>query len=69
MGHFTRNCPRRRRQETINFLKSDDQSDQNDQPIPRDMVASMKQQLSSMTDQEWNALAKEMGVDEDFPTA
>ncbi len=69
MGHFARNCPRRRRQETINFLESDEQSKQNDQPIPRDMVASMKQQLSSMMDQERSALAKEMGVDEDFPTA
>ncbi len=69
MGHFARNCPRRRRQENINFLKSSDQNEEEDEPVPRDTVASIKQQLNSMTDQEWNALAKEMGVDEDFPTA
>ena len=35
----------------------------------RDKVALVKQQLSSMTEQEWDALAKEMGIDEDFPIA
>ena len=35
----------------------------------RNKVASVKQQLSSMMDQEWDTLAKEMGIDEDFPTA
>jgi len=69
MGHFARNCLRRRRQESINFLESDNQGEGEDEPVPRDTVASIKQQLSSMTDQERNALAKEMGVDEDFPTA
>src|SRR5260370_29135972 len=49
MGHFAQNCPKRRRQEAINLLESDDQSDQNDQPVPRDTVASIKQQLSNMT--------------------
>ena len=38
-------------------------------PVPRDKVASVKQQLSSMTEHEQEALAKEMGIDEDFPTA
>ncbi len=69
MGHFARNCPRRRRQEAINFLKSDDQDEKESKPIPRDTVASMKQQLSNMTDQERSTLAKEMGIDEDFPAA
>ncbi len=35
----------------------------------RDKVASVKQQLSSMMDQEQDTLAKKMGIDEDFPTA
>ncbi len=69
MGHFTRNFPRRQRQEAINFLESDDQDEKESEPIPRDTVASMKQQLSNMTDQERSALAKEMGIDEDFPAA
>jgi len=29
----------------------------------------MKQQLTNMTNQEREALAKEMGIDEDFPAA
>ena len=38
-------------------------------PLPRDKVASVKQQLTDMTEQERDALAKEMGIDEDFPAA
>jgi len=69
MGHFARNCPRRRRQETINLLDLDDQEEEKSEPIPRDAVALIKQQLNSMTDQEQSNLAREMGIDEDFPTA
>ena len=69
MGHFARNCPRKQRQETINLLDFDDQDELKSKPIARDTVALMKQQLNSMMDQERNDLAKEMGVDEDFPTA
>ncbi len=38
-------------------------------PLLRDNVASVKQQLTSMTEQERDALAKEMGIDEDFSAA
>ncbi len=71
MGHFARNCPRKRRQANINLLDFNDDNEITTEPITpvRDKVASVKQQLSSMTDQEWDALAKEMGIDEDFPTA
>ncbi len=71
MGHFARNCPKRRRQTNINLLDFDNQDKLGTEPITpvRDKVASVKQQLSSMTDQERDALAKEMGIDEDFPTA
>src|SRR5216684_7720048 len=71
MGHFTRNCLRKRRQANINLLDFNDNNEITTKPITpvRDKVASVKQQLSSMTDQEWDALAKEMGIDEDFPTA
>ena len=41
MGHFARNCPRRQRQESINFLESDDQGKGEDKPVPRDTVASI----------------------------
>ncbi len=71
MGHFARNCPRRRKQENINLLdcNDDDSIPIPPIPLPRDNVASVKQQLTNMTDQEQDALAKEMGLDEDFPAA
>ncbi len=71
MGHFTRNCPRKRRQANINLLDFKEDNLIVAQPIipVRDKVASVKQQLTDMMDQEQNALAKEMGIDEDFPTA
>ena len=71
MGHFARNCPRKQRQANINLLNFNEQDELATEPITpvRDKVASVKQQLSSIMDQEWDALAKEMGIDEDFPTA
>ncbi len=71
MGHFARNCPRKRKQENINLLdyEDDDSIAIPPIPLPRDKVASVKQQLSSLTNQERDALAKEMGLDEDFPAA
>ncbi len=71
MGHFARNCPRKHRQANINLLDFNDDDETMIEPIApvRDKVASVKQQLSSMMEQEWEVLAKEMGIDEDFPTA
>ncbi len=71
MGHFARNCPRKKKQERINLINYEDEESINipPAPVPRDNVASMKQQLTSMTPQEREALAKEMGIDEDFQTA
>ncbi len=71
MGHFARNCPKKRKQESINLIDYNDEEtiDIPPVPIPRDNVASVKQQLTNMTAQERDALAKEMGIDEDFPAA
>jgi len=71
MGHFARNCPRKRKQESINLIDYNDEEtiDIPPVPIPRDNVASVKQQLTNMTAQERDALAKEMGIDEDFLAA
>jgi len=71
MGHFTRNCPRKHRQANINLLNFNNDDKITTEPIApvRDKVALVKQQLSSMMEQERDALAKEMGIDEDFPTA
>ena len=71
MGHFAQNCPRRKKQERINLLDYQDEGsiDIPPIPLPRDKVASVKQQLTNLTDHERDALAKEMGLDEDFPAA
>jgi len=54
MGHFARNCPRRQRQANINLLDFDSDDEIATEPIApiRDKVALVKQQLSSMTEQE-----------------
>src|SRR5258707_14427240 len=54
MGHFARICPRRKKQEKINLIDYNDSESINipPAPIPRDNVASMKQQLTNMTPQE-----------------
>ncbi len=72
MGHFARNCPRKKKKESINLIdysEGDESTDIPPAPIPRDNVASIKQQLTNMTPQERDALAKEMGIDEDFQAA
>ncbi len=71
MGHYARNCPRKKKQEKINLIDYDDNESIQIQPapMPRDNVASIKQQLTSMTPQERDMLAKEMGIDEDFQAA
>ena len=72
MGHYARNCPRRKKKESINLIDYDDYEESVDippAPVPRDTVASVKQQLTSMTPKERDALAKEMGIDEDFQAA
>jgi len=72
MGHFARNCPRRKKKESINLIdysEGDESTDIPPAPMPRDNVASIKQQLTNMTPQERDTLAKEMGIDEDFQAA
>ena len=72
MGHFARNCPRKKKPANINLLDYEEDDNIATEPIllqPRDKVASVKQQLTSMTEYEQSALAKEMGIDEDFPAA
>jgi len=53
MGHFARNCLRKWRQANINLLDFNDDDEITTEPIApvRDKVASVKQQLSSMTEQ------------------
>ena len=57
----------------MNLIDWDDETVAPDVPQPhRDPVASVKAQLATMTPNEMEELAKEMGVggrDEDFPSA
>ena len=71
MGHFTRNCPRKPRRTNINLINLQEEGPSDDEVMPpmRGRVASVKDQLTQMTDKEQEQLAKEMGVAEDFPTA
>src|SRR5258708_23393379 len=71
MGHYAQNCPRKKKQERINLIDYDDDESIQIPPasVPRDNVASVKQQLTNMTPKERDTLAKEMGIDEDFQTA
>ena len=72
MGHFARNCPQKKKPANINLLDYEDNDTILTEPILpqlRDKVALVKQQLTNMMEYERDALAKEMGIDEDFPAA
>jgi hypothetical protein len=70
MGHFTQNCPQKPRRVNINLINLQEEGPSNDKIAPTlGKVASIKEQLTRMTDEEREQLAKEMGVAEDFPTA
>jgi hypothetical protein len=71
MGHYARNCPNKPRA-NINQVDFDQESYYEEVPSPPpevDRVGSLKDQLGRLTDKEREDLAKEMGIDEDFPTA
>jgi hypothetical protein len=70
MGHFAWNCPQKPRRANINLIDLQEEGPSDDEIVPtRNRVALIKEQLSRMTDEEREHLAKEMGVAEDFPTA
>jgi hypothetical protein len=70
MGHFARNCPQKLQRANINLIDLQEEGPPDDELTPAlGRVASIKEQLTRMTDKEREQLAKEMGVAEDFPTA
>jgi hypothetical protein len=70
MGHFAQNCPQKLRRANINLIDLQEKGPSDDEIMPtRNKVASVKEQLTRITDEEREQLAKEMGVAEDFPTA
>jgi hypothetical protein len=70
VGHFTRNCPQRgARANLINFDPSMDEPLPDDNVLdPQDRVSSIRANMATLTFDEKQRLAQEMGG-EDFPNA
>ena len=68
VGHYARNCPQRRGQNTQSNLIDFDHNDLPEFP-PKDKVANLRSQINTMTSDEKDQLIKELREDEDFPTA
>ena len=68
VGHYARNCPQRWRQNT-QFNLIDFNHDDIPEPPLKDKVSDLRSQISTMTSDERDQLIKELGEDEDFPTA
>ena len=68
IGHYARNCPQRRGQNTQSNLINFDQDDTSDPPL-KDKVSDLRLQINTMTADERDQLIKELGEEEDFPTA
>ena len=67
VGHYARNCPHRWGQNTQSSLIDLDYNDQLE-PL-RNKVSDLQSQISTMTSDERDQLIKELGEEEDFPTA
>jgi len=69
-GHFARNCPRRRQGRTgANLIDFNEEYDNYKGFKNPNHVDKIKQQLNAMSFDKKAKLAKEMGINEDFPTA
>ena len=68
VGHYARNCPQRWGQNTQSNLIDFDHDDTSDPP-PKDKVSDLRSQINTMTADERDQLIKELGEEEDFPTA
>ncbi len=72
-GHYARNCPQRQKARA-NLIDFDENANWEetttvvDQP-PEDKVAQLKASLGSLSLEEKEQLAQEMGVTKDFPSA
>ena len=68
VGHYARNCPQKQGQNTQSNLIDFDHDDMSE-PLPKDKVSDLQSQISTMTSDERDQLIKELGEEEDFPTA
>ena len=67
-GHYARNFPQRRGQNTQSNL-IDFNHDDPPEPPSKDKVSDLQSQINTMTSDERDQLVKELGEEEDFPTA
>ena len=68
IGHYTRNCPQKQGQNAQSNLIDFDH-DNKPEPLLKDKVSDLQSQINTMTSEERDQLIKELGEDEDFPTA
>ena len=68
VGHYARNCLQKRGQNAQSNL-IDFNHDDTPESIPKDKVSDLRSQINTMTADERDQLIKELGEEEDFPTA
>ena len=74
VGHYTRNCPTRRRWTTANLIDLDEESFDNDTVVSPEETSTqgrinmLRQELMGMPQDERDRLVKEIGPQEDFPS-
>ena len=68
IGHYARNCPQKRSQNTQSNLIDFNHDDLPKAPS-KDKVSNLRSQINTMTSNERDQLIKELGEEEDFPTA
>ena len=68
MGHYARNCPQKQGRSVQSNLIDFDHDEQME-TLPKDKVSDLRSQINTMTADERDQLIKELGEEEDFPTA
>ena len=68
VGHYARNCPQKQGRSTQSNLIDFDHDDEPEAP-PKDKVSDLRSQINTMMADERDQLIKELGEEEDFPTA
>src|SRR5258707_14250403 len=74
VGHYARNCPTRRQRATTNLIDLDEETFDDkmivglEETSMQGRINALCQELMGMPQEERDKLAKEMGLQEDFPS-
>ena len=68
VGHYARNCPQRQGRGVQSYLIDFNHNEETVVPS-KDKVSDLRSQINTMTADERDQLIKELGEEEDFPTA